>query len=206
MTNSRRNVSRRRGMRKGNASTGLPRTLRLPGAELTVRRRNTFALAKTASDTGRLISCTVNDFGGSEIQSIFHLYRIEKLNVTWTLVNAPNNNATFPTLHVAPQNFTFITPSSLAEMGQYDKVRIYQFGPSKVQFKESFVPSVLVDASATAGTGQVVLPGRTPFLSSNNVNVNFIAANYWIQRYNATDATHTIEVTVEAVITLKGSR
>lgn len=199
-------MPRTRRSRKGAKRVKIPHSPTLPGAELTVRRRNTFALAKTATDSGRLISCTLNDFGGVEIQNVFHLYKISKLNITWTLVNAPNNNATFPTLHVAPQNFTFITPATLSDMAQYDKVRIFQFGPSKVQYKESFTPSILVDTSATAGTGQMVLPGQTPFVSCNNVNVSYIAANYWLQRYNATDATHTIEVTVEAVITLKGSR
>jgi len=200
-------MTAQRNMKKNRKPKRVPHIQRLPGAELTVRRRNIFVLGKTATDVGRIISCTLSDFGGSEIQSVFHLYKIDRINVTWTLTNAPNNNATFPTLHVAPQNFTFITLATLGEMSQYDKVQVYQFGPSRVQYKRSFVPSILLDASASAGTGQMVLPGRTPFLSCNNINTNFIGATYWIQRYNASpDSSHTIEVTVEAVLTLKGSR
>lgn len=197
MRSARRNRSVRRRVNPGP---------KLPGSEMTIHRRNTFALSRTATDTGRLISLSLSDFTGSELQSVFQLYKIEKVVVTWTLVNAPNNNANFPTLHSAPQNFTFITPTSLSEMNQYDKLKVFQFGPSKVQYKRTFTPSLLLDASSSAGTGQVIMPGATPWVSVNNLSTNFICANYWIQRYNATDATHTIEVNIDATIRLKGVR
>lgn len=179
---------------------------KLPGAEITVHRRFLFAIGKTAADTGRVLSTTLNDYSASELQSVFQLYKISKIKATWTLVNAPNNNANFPTLHLAPQNFTFITPASLTEMLQYDKLKIFQFGPNRVQYSHTFTPACLLEASASAGTGQVIMPGGVPFLSTNNINSNFIFGSYWLARYSNVDVTHTVELTLDATIKLKGTR
>jgi hypothetical protein len=165
-----------------------------------------FAIGKTAADTGRVLSTTLNDYSASELQSVFQLYKISKIKATWTLINAPNNNANFPTLHLAPQNFTFITPASLNEMLQYDKLKIFQFGPSRVQYSHTFTPACLLDASASAGTGQVIMPGGVPFLSTTNVNLNFVFGSYWLSRYSNVDVTHTVELTLDATIKLKGTR
>lgn len=178
----------------------------LPGTEITIHRRNTFALSKTATDSGRLLATTLNDYSAAELRSVFQLYKIESVRVTMTLINAPNNNANFPTLHVAPQNFSFIVPPSLSEMLQYDKLTIYQFGPSKVQYSRKFTPALLMDASASAGTGQVIMPGSNPFVSTENVNTNYILGSFWLARYSNADVTHTIEVTLDATIKLKGIR
>lgn len=197
----------RRSARKSRSRKSRQRSrTKLPGTELTIHRRNIFALTKTAADTGRLISVSLNDFSAVELRSVFQLYKIVKVKVTWTLINAPNNNANFPTLHIAPQNFSFITPPSLSEMSQYDKLTIFQFGPSRVQYSRVFTPALLVDASASAGTGQVIMPGGTPFVSSENVNTNYICGSFWLARYSNVDVTHTIEMTLDATIKLKGVR
>lgn len=179
---------------------------KLPGAEITVHRRNNFALAKTATDSGRLLSTTLNDYSAAELRSVFQLYKIESVRVTWTLVNGPNNNANFPTLHLAPQNFSFIIPPSLNEMMQYDKLTVFQFGPSRMQYSRVFKPALLLDASASAGTGQVIAPGLTSFVSTENVNTNFILGSFWLQRYSNVDTTHTIEITLDATLKFKGIR
>lgn len=201
-TNRRRQRARSRRRRTNMPAPGV----KLPGAEITIHRRNNFALTKTATDSGRLLSTTLNDYSAAELRSVFQLYRIESVKVTWTLVNGPNNNANFPTLHLAPQNFSFIIPPSLAEMMQYDKLTVFQFGPSRMQYSRTFTPALLLDASASAGTGQVIMPGKAPFVSSENVNTNYILGSFWLQRYSNVDTTHTIEITLDATLKFKGIR
>jgi hypothetical protein len=75
-----------------------------------------------------------------------------------------------------------------------------------VQYSHTFTPACLLDASASAGTGQVIMPGGVPFLSTNNVNSNFVFGSYWLSRYSNVDVTHTVELTLDATIKLKGTR
>lgn len=177
---------------------------KLPGAEITVHRRFSFALGKTATDTGRVLSTNLGDYSASELAAVFQYYRIRKVKVSWLLVNAPNNNANFPTLNVAPQNFTFIAPASLLDMQQYDKLRLYQFGPSKVMYSHTFIPANQLQTDATAGTAQAIFPGGALWMSTNNTTASYTLGSYWLERYSNVDVTHTIQITFDVTVSFKG--
>lgn len=178
---------------------------RLPGNTTTFTRKATFAIVKGAADSGRAVIVTLGDFTVSDITSLFGLYKIDTVKVTWRLVNAPNNNATFPTLHTAPQSYSLSAPTTLAEMQSLTGIKTYQFGPSHVSYTRVFKPAIIIDASSAAGTGQVNMPAT--WLTVFNTAVNHVVCSQWIQRYNSTsDATHTIEYDTEVVLSLKSTR
>jgi hypothetical protein len=148
----------------------------------------------------------LDDYLSSDVQSLFQVYRITKVKLTFRLVNAPNNNAAFPTLHIAPQRFTTTSPISLDEVRQYDKLSVFQFGPSKVQYTRTFVPGQRLTCDTVAGqvAGNISTPVWTSTVNADAINP---FAVYWLQRYNTTSApTHDIEVDFDATITAKGPR
>jgi hypothetical protein len=92
-----------------------------------VQRAIVLTRTKVAADTGQYSSIRLVDFPSvSDFSSLFQYYRITKVSYTYTLVNAPNNNATFPTLYVAPQVYaTSGAPSSRDEVMQYQGLQIF---------------------------------------------------------------------------------
>jgi hypothetical protein len=82
---------------------------------VTLRRGGFFSPSKIAGDTGTYRSFKLSDFtAGSDIVSAFKYYRVISVSYKYMLVNAPNNNATFPTLLVAEQDFAYSgAPGSL---------------------------------------------------------------------------------------------
>lgn len=195
MTKSRSRVRRKSAIPRG-----------IPGNVTQFTRKTTFAIPKGTADAGRVIVLTLADFASADMVALFGLYKIKHFKVTWRLVNAPNNNATFPTLHVAPQTYSIVAPASLSELQSQTKVTTFQFGPTNVSYSRSFHPGIIMDASGT-GTGQVNVASSEHWLTVFNTAVNHIACSYWVSRYNSTaDPTHTLEYDVEAVLALKSTR
>lgn len=176
----------------------------VPGTVVTLHRRRIVALTKSASDSGQGYSFRLTDFADADIISLFQMYKITSVRLTFRLVNAPNNNATFPTLHLAPNNFSDVTPTSIDEVRQYNNLSVYQFGPSKVQYSRTFTPSQLVDlVGTTAGRG--VMPPT--WTAITNDTVIHLCAVWWLQRFNTTsDPTHTIELDTDITVQCKGPR
>lgn len=160
--------------------------------------------AKTAADTGSYLGFSASQFLDSDIQSTFTDYRIKSIRLSWVLVNAPNNNANFPTLYCAPQHIALspTAPTNRDEVIQYKDVKHHQFGPSNLQYEKTFVPWVPLDANAV---GRRFV--RSPWLSTqSNIVPHYVAVD-WLSRYNsAADSSHTIELIVSAVIECRGTR
>jgi hypothetical protein len=160
--------------------------------------------AKTAADTGTYLGFSLSQFIDSDIQSVFTDYRFKSIKLSWVLVNAPNNNANFPTLYVAPQHISLspTAPTNRDEVIQYKNVKHYQYGPSNLQHEQTFVPWVPLDANTTGRKFE-----RSPWLSTlSNIVPHYVAVD-WLSRYNsATDSSHTIELIVSAVIECRGTR
>ncbi len=168
-----------------------------------VQRKWTVPIAKTASDSGLFRSFKLSDFPNTDIASLFSEYKITKLKIQYLLVNAPNNNATFPTLYIAPQHYaTGTVPSSRDEVIQFRNSTLYQFGPSKVISAYNFKPMVPLDANVT---GKRFV--RSPWLSTTDFTVPHFTNVEWISRYNSTsDPTHTLELVVSATVLCRGTR
>jgi hypothetical protein len=185
-------VSRRRGTRRGNKNV-----IRFT-RELIVTR------GKVAADTGTYLGFSFSQFLASDIQAMFTEYRITKLELTWMLVNAPNNNANFPTLYNAAQH-VFISPSAPAsrdEVIQFQGIKHHQFGPSNLVYTRAFEPWVPIDANSV---GKEFV--RSPWLSTASDIVPHYVAVDWLSRYNsAVDSSHTIELVVRATIETRGVR
>lgn len=178
----------------------------VPGNVTQFTRKTTFTIAKAAADSGRVVVMTLADFASADMVALFGLYKIKSFKVTWRLVNAPNNNATFPTLHVAPQTYSIVAPTALSDVQNLTKCSTFQFGPTAISYTRHFTPGIIMDAAGT-GTGQVNLASDANWLTVFNTTVNHIACSYWVSRYNSTtDPTHTLEYDVEAVLALKSTR
>lgn len=160
-------------------------------------------IPKVASDTGNFRSYNLSQFPDADIVSLFQEYRIKSVTLTWMLVNAPNNNASFPTLYVAPQHiFTGSPPANRDEVIQYRGIQTYQYGPSRIVYKRKFIPFVPLDASTT---GKKFV--SSPWLSTTTDTVPHYTDVEWISRYNSTtDPTHTIELLAHAVIECRHTR
>lgn len=172
-----------------------------------IHRQVPFVLAKFAADTGFYTAYKLNQFPGvSDLRSLYQDYKIKSIRLTFNLINAPNNNSTFPTLIIAPQHYNgalgTVTVGSRDEISQYKGVRVFQFGPNKVTYTQVFKPWL-----AMAGAGAGLMPIPWPWVSTINDDVNIVTNGYWLARYNTgSDPTHTIELTVSAVIECRGTR
>lgn len=162
--------------------------------------------AKTAADTGTYLGFNLSQFVNSDIISTFSEFRIKSLRLSWVLVNAPNNNANFPTLYVAPQHISVgIVPTSRDEVIQYKNVKHYQFGPANLEYSQSFSPWVPVLNNTSVAAGRQFQ--RSPWISTVTDLVPHYVAVDWLSRYNsAPDSSHTIELIVSAVIECRGTR
>jgi hypothetical protein len=187
--------------RKSGRKTCVPRSLR--SNNIVVERKSFAAIVKSPSDSGNYRSFLLNSFPTSDVTSMFQEYRIRSLTLTYALVNAPNNNASFPSLFVAPQHiFAATLPTSRDEVIQYRGSQAYQFGPSRVSYSKTYTPYVSMDANTT---GRRFIP--SPWLSTSSDAVPHYTNVEWISRYNSTsDPTHTIELWVHALVDCRYTR
>lgn len=171
-----------------------------------VERRYVASIPKVTSDTGAYNSIIATTFpGSSDFPSLFQYYRIKKLRYTYMLVNAPNNNANFPTLYIAPQSVLASgTPLTRDEVLQYQGVKTHQFGPSNLKVSYDFVPHCNRDIQQNLSGGEMV---TAPFLNAGNLTIAHFTNVYWLSRYNSTtDSTHTLDLEITAWFELKGTR
>jgi hypothetical protein len=172
--------------------------------QLTLHRRSVATVTKLAGDTGYAYFVLLSDFNSSDIVSLFSEYKILSIKATHQLVNAPNNNATFPRLHIAPRGFSNVNPVSRAETLQYNGLDQFQFGPAAISHTGTYKPYVWLDAVGTT-TGKNVV--QSPWLGTDNDTVRHNYAVTWMDRYNTTtDPTHTIELLLDVVIVVRGPR
>lgn len=161
---------------------------------VSIRRSLVGTVAKVAADTGTYTSLRLLDFpGNSDASSLFAQYRISRVELKFILVSAPNNNATFPTLYIAPQFYTPSgTPASRDEVLQFEGMQTHQFGPSNLTKTISVKPRLILDVGGQIGGGQVVPAG---WCSINNTGLQHLGFVHWISRYNSTsDPTHTLDI------------
>lgn len=197
-TNSKKKLGSRKRVKSMAAGPGKT----LAGPIITFKRGDTIVLPKVAGDAGNALWSTLSSFTSSDIVSLFSFYKVTNVKLTWRLVNAPNNNATFPTLWIAPRQYSTTAPASLDEVQQYNGVTSYQFGPNRVSYTRNFKPSLQASTRTSTGVGN----GLTmPFdwVSTDLDTAAFFFAVFWVQRYNsAPDSSHTLEIdyvlTVEA--------
>ncbi len=175
------------------------------GGVFTFTRRVLFNQPKLAGDSGGYASPKVSDFLNSDILSMFQNYKVNSITYKFRLVNAPNNNADFPTLYIAPIKFySSVNPTARDEIITLGGGQTYQFGPSNVQFSISTKPTVNMSALAVgAGNCQT----QSPWIDTVSNGVYHNAFGYWISRYNSTSSpTHTIEVEIVANISCRGAK
>jgi hypothetical protein len=171
---------------------------------ITLHRRGVFSVPKPAADGGATAVVELSSLNASDILSLFSEYRILSVTSTYQLVNAPNNNASFPRLHIAPRGFSNTSPLNRAEVLQYNGVKMYQFGPANIATKYTHIPYVWLDAVGTSTGKQIV---RSPWLATDSDTVKHNFAVNWIDRYNSTsDPTHTLEVILDVVLEARGPR
>jgi len=188
----------RKAMRKRIIRQGVPRNI-ITG----VTRLYTADIAKVAADSGAYATFQPLLFPITDMFGAFQLYRIKRITVEFQLYNQLNNNSAFPTLYIAPQNWTeSATPSALSEVIQLKGVKTYQFGPSRPTYKQSFVPFV---NTTTSGPGR--MPVSSPWLSTTSDLPQHMVYASWLQNYNSTSAaTHTVRIVVTADFEFKGTR
>lgn len=174
-----------------------------PRDGVVIERELIATITKVAADSGLYRSFGLNQFPDSDIVSMFQEYRIKSIKLTWMLVNAPNNNADFPTLYTAPQHyFAGIPPTSRDEVVQFRGVKHVQFGPATVMHSEVYKPFVPIDANVS---GKKFV--ASPWISTVTDNVPHYTSIEWISRYNSTSSpTHTLELVAHAVIEARHTR
>jgi len=173
---------------------------------MTFRRVDTITLPKSASDSGNALWTTLSSFTSSDIVSLFSFYKVTNIKCVFRLVNAPNNNATFPTLWIAPRQFSTAPPSSLDEVQQYNGVKSHQFCPANLKFEANYKPSMQLSTRTATGVGN----GSTvpcDWISTDLDTVALFFAVFWIQRYNtAPDSSHTLEIDYTLTVAVKQPR
>lgn len=191
-------MARNRNRRRNTRRRKVPRNM-----VLNVTRMYTADIAKAAADTGAFSTFQALLFPTSDVFSAFSHYRIKRFKIEYQLYNQLNNNSVFPTLYIAPQQFSeSAVPSALSEVIQYKGVRTFQFGPSRPVYSQTFVPYVNM---VTTGPGRV--PVASPWLTTTGDAVQHMANVFWLQNYNSTSAaSHTIRLVVSADFELKGTR
>lgn len=180
-----------------------PNKFRQSSNSTKLTRVTTFNLLKLSADSGTYRSVNLSSVPSSDIQSLFQKYRIVRITTVYTLVNAPNNNADFPTLYVAPQEYSNLTSvGSRDEVLQFRGFKQFQFGPSKMEFRHSWVPKVFANVD---GPGKVVTV--SPWLSTTTPATPHMSNIEWLDRYNSTTSnTHTIQLTLILDIEAVGTR
>lgn len=194
-TTGKKNVQRRRGKINPAKDTCL-----------SVSRALITTIPKIAADSGNYRRVILADFvGNTDILNLYEHYRITKVQYRYFLVNAPNNNATFPTLIVAPQSFQYTgTPSSLDEVLQYQRFKLFQFGPNNLSYTITVKPKVSYDLGNSVGVGHIGEPG---WIGTANNSVQHFTVVDWLRRYNSTsDSTHTIDLEVRIWVDCKNTR
>lgn len=182
---------------------------RKPSADtrrIVLHRRSVNVIAKNSADYGAAYVLDLSAFNSSDILSLFSEYRILSVTATHQLVNAPNNNASFPRLHIAQRGFSNVAPTSRNEVLQYNGLKMYQFGPANISVKQKFKPYVWLDAvNSVTGTGKRII--ASPWIATDSDTVRHNFAVVWYDRYNTTtDPTHTLELILDIVIEARGPR
>jgi hypothetical protein len=180
------------------------RRAKVPRNIIKFQREFIVTRGKTASDTGTYLGFSLSQFNDSDIVSLFTEYRITSLELMWVLVNAPNNNANFPTLYVAPQHISIspTAPSTRDEVIQYQGIRTHQFGPSNLVYRQTYTPWVPIDVNTVGRKFE-----KSPWLSVLSDTMPHYVAVDWLSRYNsAPDSSHTIELVIRAQIECRGVR
>jgi len=160
-------------------------------------------IAKVAADTGLYRTIQPLNFPIADMIGSFTYYRIKSVKLTYQLYQQLNNNSSFPTLYIAPQQWSeSATPSSFNEVVQYKNVKTFQFGPSRPTYSQTFTPYVNMTST---GPGRV--PVKSPWLSTSSDLPQHLLCVDWILAYNSTSApTHTIRLNYVAEFEFKGPR
>jgi hypothetical protein len=160
-------------------------------------RKLVFTQPKLAVDSGAYSNPRLVDFSNADIIGMFQQYKITRLDYTFRLTNAPNNNADFPTLNIAPVMFYSASPPTSRDVIlALDGVKSYQFGPSNVSYTVSTVPKVSRGV-LSSGIGYGI--SDPIWVDSNSNGVYQLGFGYWFARYNSTSSpTHSIEVEITA--------
>jgi len=160
-------------------------------------------ILKVAADSGLYRTFQPLLFPISDLIGMFQCYRIRSIKVEYQLYNQLNNNSSFPTLYIAPQYWTeSTTPSSISEVGQFQGVKVFQFGPSRPTYTQTFIPRVNMSSTGPGRT-----PVASPWLSTTSDLPQHLTHVEWIQNYNTTSApTHTIRLVATAVFEFRGTR
>lgn len=171
-----------------------------------VERRLVNTITKIATDTGAYNSYRLVDYPSqSEFGSLFNQYKITKVEVKFILVGAPNNNAMFPTLYIAPQDYqTTGVPSSRDEVLQFQGAKTHQFGPSNLVFTMSRVPTITRDIGNQVSGGEIAPAQWLNAINTSNQHLGFV---WWLSRYNSvSDNTHTLDIEYSITISAKRTR
>jgi hypothetical protein len=160
-------------------------------------------IAKVAADSGLYRTIQPLNFPIADMIGAFTYYRIKSIKLTYQLYQQLNNNSSFPTLYIAPQQWAeSATPSSFNEVVQYKNVKTFQFGPSRPTYSQTFTPHVNMTST---GPGRV--PVKSPWLSTSSDLPQHMICVDWLLAYNSTSAsTHTIRLNYVAEFEFKGPR
>jgi len=160
-------------------------------------------ISKVAADTGLYRTIQPLNFPIADMIGSFSYYRIKSIKLTYQLYQQLNNNSSFPTLYIAPQQWAeSATPASFNEVVQFKNVKTFQFGPSRPTYSQTFAPHVNM---VSTGPGRV--PVRSPWLATSSDLPQHMLCVDWILAYNSTSAaTHTIRLNYVAEFEFKGPR
>lgn len=196
-------MARRNHQRRSRRTPRKGRIPRSPGNAICISRQYQADVVKFAADGGLYRTFSLGLFVPADVIQTFQMYRFKTIKVEYQLYSQLNNNSTFPTLFIAPQQWgELATPSLQTEVAQFNQVQTFQFGPSRPVYKQVFKPYVNF---VTTGPGRNPVP--SPWLATTSDTVQHMTHVDWLQNYNSTSAgTHTIRLVVTAQIELRGSR
>lgn len=150
------------------------------------RIRANGGITLAAVDVGRSLSFAFNllpDFG--EFTTLYDAYSIDKIEVTWVLVN--NTAEEYPVLLVAPDYDDATAPATISDVTTHELCRIVPFSASKRSHTETIVPRFAATAFRTGVTSAYTWGPVGTLLDMATTDTPYYGLKYWLDNYNSVD-------------------
>jgi len=139
-------------------------------------------LAPTLADKGWAFSFTLGNYpGASELTSLFDLYRMTSLDITFAVVGA---SAYDPTLMFCADYDSFSVPTTMDTVLQRPNKRV-TMSSSQPTYTFRLRPRVMALVQTSSGTASSALAPASQWLDCNDSTVVYGGLVGWISQYNS---------------------
>lgn len=150
------------------------------------RIRSNGGIAPAAVDVGRSFSFAFNqlpDF--AEFTTLYDAYSIDKVEVTWVLINNDNNE--YPILLVAPDFDDATAPATVNEVTTSELCTVVPFSATKRAHTMVIKPRFAATAFRTGVTSAYTWGAPGTLLDMAVTDTPYYGCKYWLENFNSVD-------------------